>query len=59
MQIEGESIILATSTKLILEEENSNLINIWEEGNLENCVLISKEFICHNHNFYLQPVTNE
>ena len=59
MQIEGESIILDRSTKLILEKENSNLISIWEEGNLENCIFVADTYICNNQKFFLQPVVKD
>ena len=59
MQIQGESVMLATSPKLILEKENNNLISIWEESNLDNCVIISEEYICHNDDFFLQPIVRE
>ena len=57
INIEGKSVILDEPKQVILESKENNLVSIWEFGDLDNCVQITKdESICNHELFYFQPI---
>ena len=59
MDVHGKQLILKGKRQVVLEKENVDLIAIWEEKDLEQCVEFKgKEFVCNHDLFILYPVNN-
>ena len=58
MYIEEKTVMLKGERKIVLEKTNVDLVSIWEEKDLEQCVEFKeKEFICNHDMFLLYPIT--
>ena len=59
MKIEEENLIIDHKEILVLENNANNLISVWDNKELENCVMITNgEYICNKEDYYLQPMNN-
>ena len=57
MTINENDVMLSGKVKLVLESKLNDLINVWEEQNLDNCLeWKERKYICNIPNFFLQPI---
>ena len=57
MTINDKEIMLSGGNRIVLGNKMNDLINVWKEKDLENCLeWREKNYICNNPNFYLQPI---
>ena len=57
MIINEKEIMLSGGNRIVLENKMNDLITVWEEKELENCLEWREQnYICNNPNFYLQPI---